>query len=115
MILVTRRGEPGIDLDNEDPGPPAPIFPKVIRALRRCFGREALITLPVYEGQIALYKQYASLVGGDKVAIGVSNPGCGTTDAHRCGGAPRQVRPAGGKFGMMFWNVNSPGAGGAGV
>jgi hypothetical protein len=41
MILVTRRGEPGIDLDNEDPGPPAPIFPKVIRALRRCFGREA--------------------------------------------------------------------------
>src|SRR6185369_5395362 len=119
------------------PGPPAPNFPKVIRALRRRFGREALITLPVYmgkerdaylaevkddidgvatmaywenyEGQIALYEQYASLVGGDKVAIGVSNPGSGN-NATPADAVARLAKydPPGGKFGMMFWNVNSP-------
>jgi len=136
--LIVRQWEwDGIDLDNEDPGPPPPNFPHVIRALRRRFGRKALITLPVYmgkerdaylkdvrddidgvstmaywedyEGQIALYEQYASLVGGDKVAIGVSNPGSGSSSTPTSAVARLAAYdPPGGKFGMMFWNINSP-------
>ena len=62
-----------------------------------------------YEGQIALYEQYATLVGNAKVAIGVSNPGSG--DNSTPGGAVHRLAaydPPGGKYGMMFWNVNSP-------
>lgn len=113
-------------------------FPLVIAALRAQLGPEALITLPVYmgierdaylgsvkdfitavntmaywldyDGQIALYEQYASVVGPAKVGIGVSNPGSGdnSTPLGAVSKLAQYVPSGGSKYGMMFWNLNSP-------
>ena len=138
QFVVRSLGLDGIDLDNEDPGPVSPNFPLVIAALRAQLGPEALITLPVYMGierdaylgavkdfitavntmaywldyggQIALYEQYASVVGPAKVGIGVSNPGSGdnSTPLGAVSKLAQYVPSGGSKYGMMFWNLNSP-------
>jgi hypothetical protein len=137
-LIVRQWGFDGIDLDNEDAGAPAPSFTLIIKALRQRFGPQALITLPVYMGperdayladvrdditavttmeywagydaQIELYKKYATLVGEAKVGIGVSNPGSGDapTPADAIVPLAAYVPASGAKYGMMFWNLNSP-------
>lgn len=63
-----------------------------------------------YDGQIALYEQYASVLGQAKVGIGVSNPGSGdnSTPTGIVAKLAQYVPSGGSKYGMMFWNLNSP-------
>lgn len=136
-LIVNQWKLDGIDLDNEDAEDPAASFPEVIRALRARFGRDALITLPVFKGtrrdwylpqvkdqidavstmaygadydeQISLFDDYAGAVGAAKVAIGVANP-ASTKYPTQQSDVPRlaaYVSPGESKYGMMFWNLNS--------
>jgi len=137
-IVVDDWGLDGVDLDNEASYTPTQNFADVIAALREAFGAEALITLPVYmgsqrdaylaqakdsisfvstmaywydfDGQISMFDDYASLVGPEKVAIGVANaanPGQNTPwDA--VAECAAWNPPGASKAGMMLWNLNSP-------
>jgi hypothetical protein len=138
-IVVDDWGLDGIDLDNEEFSlTPGQDFVDVIAELRKAFGPNALVTIPVFNGlprdaylskaapnlsfvstmaywndfddQVALFEQYAALVGPEKVAIGVANaanPGQDTPFA----AVPKLAAwdPAGSKkAGMMLWCLNSP-------
>lgn len=136
-IVIRDWGLDGVDLDNEGQYQPNDNFVEVIRALRAEMGPDALLTLPVYlgtsrdaylakvadqisyvstmaywldfENQLALYRQYADVVGDEKVAIGVAY-----TEDDRPGGTPLAAVPKlaawdpanGRKAGMMLWTTN---------
>lgn len=138
-IVIDDWGLDGVDLDNEDPSlTPGADFVAVVKELRAALGPTPLLTLPVYlgtsrdaylsqvkgvisfvstmaywndlDGQIALFKQYAALVGPQKVAIGVAdaaNPGQNTPFAAVAPLAGWDPKPAS-KAGMMLWNLNAP-------
>ncbi len=138
-IVVDDWGLDGVDLDNEDTSvTPDQNFVDVIAELRKALGASALLTIPVYLGttrdaylkqaaanvsfvstmaywndfkdQVAMFDDYAGLVGPDKVAIGVANaanPGQDTPFS----AVPKLAAwdPAGNhKAGMMLWNLNAP-------
>lgn len=138
-IVIDDWGLDGVDLDNEDPSlTPGADFVAVVKALRTGLGPGPLLTLPVYlgpardaylsqvkdvisfvstmaygngfDGQIALFKQYAALVGPQKVAIGVAdaaNAGQNTPFSAVAPLAGWDPKPAS-KAGMMLWNLNAP-------
>jgi hypothetical protein len=138
-IVMDQWGLDGVDLDNEDTSlTPGQDFVNVIAALRKAIGANALLTLPVYmgttrdaylanakanisfvstmaywndfSGQVNLAEQYATLVGPQKVTIGVAdaaNPGQNTpfSAVPQCAA----WNPSGSsKAGIMLWNLNSP-------
>ncbi len=136
-IVLGDWGLDGVDLDNEAAETPDENFVQVIKSLRQVLGPNALLTLPVYEGQfrdaylsqvvdqisyvstmaywrsyqsqIDLYQEYAQLVGDQKVAIGVSNASGSQSSPFSEVGPLAAWDPAGShKAGMMYWNLNSP-------
>jgi hypothetical protein len=108
--LVDRLGADGVDIDNEEPGTPTEGFEATITAIRANLGDEALLTCVSYEpwrdlpwlrnvghlfdwvstmaywedadAQIQLWRQYAEVVGGQNVVVGVACPGCASPDSH---------------------------------
>jgi hypothetical protein len=108
--LVERLGADGVDIDNEDAnGMPGERFEATVAALRAALGDDALLTCVTYEpwrdlpwlrnvghlfdwvttmsywdetdAQIALWRKYAEVVGGENVVVGVACPGCAAVDA----------------------------------
>ena len=137
-IVVDDWGLDGVDLDNESAPTPGQNFVDVIAALRQAFGPDALITLPVYmgterdaylaqakddisfvstmaywndfDGQVALFGDYATLVGPQKVAIGVANAANAgqNTPYEAVAECAAWDPPGASKAGMMLWNLNAP-------
>jgi len=139
-VVVEDWGLDGIDLDNEGSyspeASPTGNFVEVIKALRARFGRDKIISLPVYmgtsrdaylayvkdeidyvftmaywldySGQISLLNAYQGLVGPEKAGIGVADAANPgqNTDLSI---VPKLAQYAP-KAGMMFWTLNHAGA-----
>lgn len=135
-IVVDDWGLDGVDLDNEATDvTPGADFVAVVKALRTALGAGALLTLPVYmgsardaylgevadqvdfvstmaywndfDGQTAMFQDYASLVGARKVAIGVSDASGGQSTPFGIVEQLAAWNPTGGKkAGMMLWSLN---------
>ena len=136
-IIIDDWGLDGIDLDNEGSYSPSPTasgnFVQVVKAIRREFGPDKTITLPVYMGasrdaylaqvkneidavytmaywddydaQIALLRSYQALVGVGKAGIGVAEA------ANPGQNTPFSIVPRLASYmpkaGMMLWTLNS--------
>jgi chitinase len=137
-VAIDDWGLDGVDLDNEASETPGEDFVAAVKALRDAFGPEPIIALPVYEGstrdaylsqvsddisfvstmaywngldgQIAIFDDYAGLVGQQKVAMGVgnaANPGQ-NTPFDQVPLIAAWDPPGASKAGVMLWNLNSP-------
>ncbi|HVF98262.1 MAG TPA: glycosyl hydrolase family 18 protein [Chloroflexia bacterium] len=137
-IVIDEWGLDGVDLDNENPDQtPGQAFADVVHAIRQAIGTDKTISYPAYQpdrdqsflvaakqdldfvstmaywldadGQIALYEQYATMVGDDKVLIGVRSGYAGDgRQSTPIEAVPTicQYEPSGGhKGGVMLWNL----------
>ncbi|HEV2890752.1 MAG TPA: glycosyl hydrolase family 18 protein [Frankiaceae bacterium] len=136
-LFVDTLGCDGIDIDNEDSDQPGPVFVEVVKELRAALGTSGLLScvsyvptrdLPWleqvgdafdwvstmaywddYQGQLALWQQYADVLGGAKVLVGVS---CCSGDQSTPIDTVAQVaawetqQGTGNTGGMMLWNAS---------